>query len=81
MNRIEVLEKVNIIFKDNFNKEDLVITEQTVAADIPAWDSLEHINLITAIEDEFDMQFTMKEVTGMQTVGEMLTIIVERVGG
>ena len=79
MSREDVLNKVNDIFKENFNKDDLLITEKTVALDIPEWDSLEHINLINDIEDEFDMNFTMKEVTGMQSVGEMITIILERI--
>ena len=50
----------------------------TRAADIEDWDSLEHINLVAAVEEEFGMKFKMKEVSGMKNVGEMLDIICER---
>ncbi len=42
------------------------------------WDSLEHINLIGAVEQEFKMRFKMKEVSSMKNVGEMMSIIEER---
>ena len=42
------------------------------------WDSLEHINLIDAVEQEFHMQFQMKEVSGMKNVGEMADIVANR---
>ena len=42
------------------------------------WDSLEHINLVVAIEKTFDLKFSMDEVTGMQNVGEMVEIILQR---
>ena len=46
--------------------------------DIEDWDSLEHINLIGAVEQEFKMRFKMKEVSSMKNVGEMMSIIEER---
>ena len=78
MTREELLQKVNEVFRENFCDDSIVVTEQTTAADIPAWDSLEHINLISEIEDRFQMQFKMKEITRMKDVGEMLDIIMER---
>ena len=53
--------------------------ETTTAADIEDWDSLEHINLIVAVERRFGMKFSMGEVTGMKDVGAMADIIEERV--
>ncbi|MDR1600388.1 MAG: acyl carrier protein, partial [Oscillospiraceae bacterium] len=52
--------------------------DATTAKDVADWDSLAHMNLIVAIEEEFGMRFTMGEVTGMKNVGEMLVIIQER---
>ena len=54
--------------------------ENTTSNDIEDWDSLEHINLIVAVEKEFGIKFNMNEVTSMKNVGEMVTIIEERVG-
>ena len=54
------------------------INDRTTSNDIEEWDSIEHINLIGAVEDEFSMRFKMKEVSGMKNVGEMVDIICER---
>ena len=62
MNRTEILEKLNEVFHDVFDNNDIVVTEQTNANDIEEWDSLIHITLISAVEDEFDVSFDMKTV-------------------
>ena len=73
-----ILEKLNEIFQDIFDDDSLVITETTTANDVEDWDSIEHINLIDAVEKEFGMKFKMQEVSGMKNVGEMVQIIAER---
>ena len=73
-----ILEKLNEIFKYIFDYDSLVITETTTANDVEDWDSIEHINLIDAVEKEFGMKFKMQEVSGMKNVGEMVQIIAER---
>lgn len=78
MNRNEVLKKLNVIFRDVFDDDSIVINDRTISNDIEEWDSIEHINLIGAVEDEFSMRFKMKEVSGMKNVGEMVDIICER---
>ena len=77
MSREEILKKVNDIFHDVFDDEDIVVTEETTAEDIEDWDSLMHITLISEIESEFGFKFKMKDVVGMANVGEMLDIIEE----
>ncbi len=78
MNRNEVLKKLNVVFRDVFDDDSIVINDRTTSNDIEEWDSIEHINLIGAVEDEFSMRFKMKEVSGMKNVGEMVDIICER---
>lgn len=73
-----ILEKLNEIFQDIFDDDSLVITETTTANDVEDWDSIEHINLIDAVEKEFGMKLKMQEVSGMKNVGEMVQIIAER---
>lgn len=79
MSREEILERVNKVFKEIFDDEDVAVTFTSTAADVEGWDSLRHITLIEAVEDEFDMRFRMNEVTGMKDVGEMVDIIAERI--
>ncbi len=78
MNRSEAIKRLNAVFCDVFDDDSIKIADTTSAADIDDWDSLEHINLISAVEDEFGMRFKMKEVSGMKNVGEMLDLICER---
>lgn len=79
MSREEVFEKLNEIFREYFDDDTIELTEETTADDIEDWDSLEHINLIVTIENEFGMKFSMGEVTTMKNVGEMVDIISDRI--
>ena len=73
-----IYEKLNEIFRDIFDDEEIVVTAETNSGSIEDWDSLEHINLVVAIEKAFQMKFSMDEVTGMKDVGEMVEIIRQR---
>lgn len=79
MSREEILQKLNEVFHDVFDDDSIVVTEETTADDIEEWDSLEHINLLAAVEQEFGMKFSMGQVVSMKNVGEMVTIIKEKI--
>ena len=78
MTREEVFERLNKVFRDVFDDDDITVTETTTSADIDDWDSLEHINLVAAVEQEFGMKFTMGQVVAMKNVGEMADIILQK---
>ncbi len=78
MDRETVKSRLTAVFRDVFDDDAIELSDSTTADDIEAWDSLEHITLISAVEKEFKMRFTMKEVSGMKNVGEMMNIIAER---
>ena len=78
MTKEQAMERLTDIFRDVFDDEEIVLTPETTAADIEDWDSLEHINLIAAVEKTFKMRFTAKEVSGMKCVGEMAEIVAAR---
>ena len=76
MTREEIYGKLNEVFQDVFDDEDITVNDATVAADVDGWDSLEHINLIVAVERCFGIKFTMGETTGLKNVGEMVDKII-----
>ncbi len=78
MNKNNVINRLNDVFRDVFDDDSITINDNTTSADIEDWDSIEHITLIDAVEHEFKMRFKMKEVSGMKNVGEMISIILER---
>lgn len=74
MTRQEIFKKLNEVFSDVFD-EEIVVTDETTAADIEDWDSLTHITLISEVEDAFGVHFSMNVVLSMKNVGELVDII------
>lgn len=74
MSRAEIYEKLADVFEDVFD-ERIEITDGMTAADVDGWDSLTHISLISAVEDEFDIKFDMKAVHSLKNVGDMVDLI------
>ena len=78
MTREDVYKKLDGVFQDVFDDDSIHVNEKTTSKDIEDWDSLEHINLVVAIEKEFGMKFNMGEVNTMKNVGEIVDIILSR---
>lgn len=78
MTREEVMTRLNEIFCNVFDDDDLKINDSTNAEDIEDWDSLEQINLIVSIENEFGMMFEISEVSDLANVGEMADLIMSK---
>ena len=70
-----ILDAVQEIFRDNFDDDTLVITRDTCADDIEDWDSLEQINLLTAIEKKFAIKFKLADVRDLKDVGDLLDLV------
>ena len=79
MSREDLYIKLNEVFRDVFDDEEITVNDETTADDIEDWDSLEHINLIVAIEKAFKMKFKMGEISNFKNVGEMVDIILARI--
>ena len=75
MTREAIYEKLNEVFQDVFDDDSITVNAETTADDIEDWDSLEHINLVSAVEKAFGVKFTMAQVVGMKNVGEMVDVI------
>lgn len=78
MSKEEIYKKLNEVFQDIFDDVNIIVNEATTANDIEDWDSLEHINLVVAVEKIFGMKFSMSEVSKFKNVGEMVEIIMQR---
>ncbi len=75
MEKANIYEKVNEIFRDIFDDEELTVSDETTAADVEGWDSLVHVNLVIAIEKCFGVKFKMEEYTSLKNVGAMIHLI------
>ena len=77
MDREDVYERMNMVFREVFDDKTIELTDDTTADDVDGWDSFEHINLVVAVEEEFSFKIPMGKVVTMQNVGEMVDIIME----
>lgn len=75
MDKSEILKTVNAIFVDVLDDQDVVLTYDTTANDVEEWDSLNHIQLVVAIEKQFKIRFMSREIQGWSNVGEMVNSI------
>ena len=73
-------EKLQEIFQDVFDDEEIELFDAMTAADVEDWDSLSHITLIHEIEAAFGIRFTTKEVLATKNVGEFIALIGSKVG-
>ena len=79
MTREEAFAKLDEVFQDIFDDDTIHVKDETTAADIKGWDSLEHINLVVAVEQKFGIEFNTEEVNSFKNVGEMMDTILKRV--
>ena len=78
MERSEIFKKVNEIFCDELDNEDIVLNDDTTADDVEEWDSLSHVQLIVAIEKAFGIKFTSNEILSWSNVGQLVDSIENR---
>jgi len=71
----DLMSTLTAVFQTVFGDETLSLSRATTARDVEGWDSLMHINLIVAVEREFKIRFTTREIAGLQDVGELLDLI------
>jgi acyl carrier protein len=69
---MELREALNQVFREVFDDDQLVITPEMTANDVDGWDSLSHVNLITAVEARFRVRFTQQELLTQRNVGDLL---------
>ena len=75
MQQHDIYERLTTIFHDLFDDDSIVLNPGLTAADVPEWDSFNHINLIVAVESRFGVKFQTAELESMQTVGHLADLI------
>lgn len=78
MERTDIFDKLNEIFVDVLDLDEVELTEATTADDIEEWDSLSHVQLVVAIEKAFGVKFTALEIMKWKNVGELVDSIAHK---
>jgi acyl carrier protein len=74
----DLLPEIQRIFCDVFDDPSLVITRDSNASTVEDWDSLAHVNLVTAIEKKYRIRFALGELQELKNVGDMIDLIQEK---
>jgi acyl carrier protein len=78
MDKVDIYKKLTGIFRDVLDEDDLVLTSDLTAADVHGWDSLNHINIVVAAEAAFRIKFKSAELEDLKNVGELVSLIEEK---
>jgi len=71
---MDILNRLQEIFRDIFDDDVMVLTRELTAADVEEWDSLAQINIIVACEDEFKIKYELSEIAQLNNVGDMVEL-------
>jgi acyl carrier protein len=75
MERSDILKRVEEIFRDELEVDDLVLTDETTADDVEEWDSLSHVQLVAAMEEAFGIEFKSREILSWENIGDLIDSI------
>ncbi len=73
--------EIQDVFRRIFGDETLVVSSSTSQEDIEAWDSLEHINILSIIEQKYGIKFDLNEVMEIKTAGDIMQLVSQKVHG
>ena len=74
-NKEEILHKIQLVFRDVFKDENLIINFDSSAGSVPGWDSITNILLIDAIEEIFAIEFPIDVIYESQNIGDWINYI------
>jgi acyl carrier protein len=74
----DVTDRLTEVFRTTFGDESLVLEPAMTVDDVAGWDSVTHITLIYAIEDEFGIKFSTRDLEGLACVGDLIETVRRR---
>ena len=77
----QVLHDLTEIFREVFQRDDLILQPNWTASDIEGWDSFKHIEIIITVEERFGVKMTTRELDNLKSVGDLLTLIQAKTAG
>lgn len=69
-----MIKLIEEVFRDVFDDE-IILSESTSQSDIEDWDSVAHVNILIALENEFGVKFSLDEAQSIKNVGDIIAII------
>lgn len=76
----DVLDQVAETASELFNVPRAQLTPASSPDSVPDWDSVQHLNLVLALEQRFGVQFDPEDIEKMRSIGEIAAIVSRRRG-
>ena len=71
----DLLQRLERLFRDVLDDPQLTLTEKSDAESIPGYDSITHINVISAVEQEFGVRFDLDDILDLENAGDLAALI------
>ena len=81
MTEAEIYAAIDEIFRDVFLRDDIALTPELSAKDVPGWDSFKQIDIILAVEEKYRIKLNTKELDSLHNVGDLVRVIADKGGG
>jgi acyl carrier protein len=78
MNREEILSQIEQLFSQVVGKQEVTLTENSTASDVEEWDSLNHIQFISAVEKHYNIRFDLDDLLEFENIGDLITGIQDK---
>ncbi len=75
----QLISELNVLFEEIIDEGAVTLTPSTTAKEVEGWDSLNHIQIIAAIERKYGFRFTLVEIQSFKNVGEMVDSILSKI--
>lgn len=76
MEKKAIIEQLTEIFHEVFNDDTIILHEEMTANDVDNWDSLTHMQMISAVEKTFGIKFKLREINKLKTVGNLIELLI-----
>ena len=79
MERSKIENSIIEIFKDVFEIKDIVINDELSQKDVKDWDSIGHVGLVIAIQEEFNIEIPIEDTISLSTVGKIIDYVCQKI--
>lgn len=73
-------EKIIIIIARILNVNTCEVEPDTAIGDLPEWDSLHHLQIITELEKEFNIKYSAADLAELEDVSDLISLTKETIG-
>jgi acyl carrier protein len=75
MERSEIEKKMTEVLTSVLKHQNFEIRDDLIAAEVEGWDSLNHMVIISEIEEKFDIKFKLRDLNKLKNMGSLIELI------